>query len=310
MLPGLFDVTPVELGQLGPEPAVAVLREMILAEVGNLGIPISETDIPYPITSPDGGVDAVVRGTPTKPGNGLIYAPRTSFQVKAGDFPLNATGPGRIEELLLKPSSIEGRVKTKGAISGKSYTPEDISPRIRDCLDHGGTFVTLLFSNDGIDSQEDATQKAIQAFLADIDPQYADAKVKVWRQSRICGLLRHFPAVSLQIKGMQGLQVLSHAQWAERPDMRPEFIAALDQQRAIENLRAALRDDSQISVHVRVLGEPGIGKTRLLLETTRAEDLRPVTLYADKGMKVDGALISALHKAKAARVILVVDERP
>jgi hypothetical protein len=31
-----FDVTPTELGQLGPEPAVAVLREMLWAEVHNI----------------------------------------------------------------------------------------------------------------------------------------------------------------------------------------------------------------------------------------------------------------------------------
>jgi len=38
-----FDVTPVELSQLGSELAVAVLREMLWAEVNNLGIPISDT---------------------------------------------------------------------------------------------------------------------------------------------------------------------------------------------------------------------------------------------------------------------------
>ena len=308
MLLGFFDVTPVDLMQLGPEPAVAVLREMILAEVGNLGIPISETDIPYSITTPDGGVDAVVRGTPTRPGNGLIYEPRTSYQVKAGEFPLNASSFGRIEELVIKPSSIERRVKTKAAISGRSYTLDDLSPRIRDCLDHGGTFVTLLFGNDGIDTEEDATQKAIQAFLADIDQKYGAAKVKVWRQSKICLMLRHFPAVSLQIKGIPGLSVLNHTQWSERSDMRLEFIAAQDQQGAIENLREALRNDVRSALHIQVLGEPGIGKTRLVLEATRADDLRPLTLYADKGTKVDGALINALNKAKPARVVLVVDE--
>jgi hypothetical protein len=76
MFPGFFEVTPVELGQLGPEPAVAVLREMIFSEVGNLGIPISETDIPYSITTPDGGVDAVIRGNPATPGNGLVSSHR------------------------------------------------------------------------------------------------------------------------------------------------------------------------------------------------------------------------------------------
>jgi hypothetical protein len=49
-----FDVIPVELGQLGPELAVTVLREMIWAEVGDLGIPLPDTDVPFPITTPDG----------------------------------------------------------------------------------------------------------------------------------------------------------------------------------------------------------------------------------------------------------------
>ncbi len=84
MLRSFFDVTPVELGQLGSEPAVAVLREMLWAEVNNLGIPISDTDIPFSVTTSDGGVDAVVHATPKSGGNGLIFAPRTSYQFATG----------------------------------------------------------------------------------------------------------------------------------------------------------------------------------------------------------------------------------
>ena len=99
MLRRFFDVTPVELGQLGSEPAVAVLREMVWAEVNNLGIPISDTDIPFAVTTSDGGIDAVVYAMPKNAGNGLIFAPRTSYQVKTGEFTLNATNPGQIEKL-------------------------------------------------------------------------------------------------------------------------------------------------------------------------------------------------------------------
>ena len=112
----------------------------------------------------------------------------------------------------------------------------------------------------------------------------------------------------MQIKDIFGLPVLSHEQWAQRPDMLLEFIAAPDQQEAIENLRIALRDDTLSSLHVRIVGEPGIGKTRLILETTRADDLRPLTIYVDKGTSVQAPLINALRRAKSARVILVVDE--
>ena len=90
--------------------------------------------------------------------------------------------------------------------------------------------------------------------------------------------------------------------------MRLEFIAAPQQQEVIDNLRSALRDYSRKFTPYCVLGEPGIGKTRLVLETTRADDLRTFTLYADRGMRVDGALVSALHRAKSARIILVVDQ--
>ncbi len=86
MQQSFFDVTPVELGQLGAEPAVAVLREMLWAEVHNLGIPISDTDVPFAVNDADGGVDAIVKGTPRGVGNGLIFTPTTSYQIKAGGF--------------------------------------------------------------------------------------------------------------------------------------------------------------------------------------------------------------------------------
>jgi hypothetical protein len=109
MQQSFFDVTPVELGQLGAEPAVAVLREMLWAEVRNLGIPISDADVPFAVDDADGGVDAVVKGTATGLGNGLIFPPMTSYQVKAGDFALSANSPGQIEALLMTPTAVQVR---------------------------------------------------------------------------------------------------------------------------------------------------------------------------------------------------------
>jgi hypothetical protein len=308
MIRSFFAVMPSDLEQLGPELAVSVLREMLWAEVHNVGIPFSQTDIPFPVTTPDGGIDAVVNGTPKGAGAGLIFAPRTAYQVKAGDFPLNATSLRRIEEILIAPSAISARRGAKDTLRRKTYTPEEISPRVRACLDVGGTFVTMLFGNDGIDTEEEATEDAMRAFLGTIDSRYAKAQIKVWRQSRICGLLQAFPAVSLQIKNQDGLQLLSHSQWSDRHDLTQDFFAAPEQQQVIDALREALRDDSRGSIHVRVIGEPGIGKTRLILETLRADDLKPIALYADKGTKIDGSVVSAIRNAKGARMILVVDE--
>jgi hypothetical protein len=308
MQQSFFDIIPTDLDQLGSEPAVAVLREMLWAEANNFGIPITDTDIPFNITTSDGGVDAVVKVTPNAVGNGLMFPPQTCYQVKTGDFTLNATSAAQIEKLLLIPSAIIARRAANVEISGKSYKQEHISPRIRQCLDNDGTFVTMLFGNDGIDIREDGTENAIRQFLAEIDPKYSNARIKVWRQSQICMLLRQFPGVSLLIKNLQGFRLLSHDQWADRGEMRQKFVAGPGQQKLIEDLRAAIRDDSGGTVHVRLIGEPGIGKTRLILETLRVDDLRPLVLYADKATNIDGQVTSALYGAKHARIILVVDE--
>jgi hypothetical protein len=90
--------------------------------------------------------------------------------------------------------------------------------------------------------------------------------------------------------------------------MRQKFVTGPEQQKVIENLRAVIREDSAGSVHVRLIGEPGIGKTRLILETLRADDLRPLVLYADKATSIDSQVRNAIYKAEHARIILVVDE--
>jgi hypothetical protein len=277
MQQSFFDVVPVELDQLGSEPAVAVLREMLWAEVNNIGVPISDTDIPFAVDDADGGIDAVVKAVQKSAGNGLIFPPTTSYQVKAGNFPLSASALAQIEKLLITPTAVHARKKAR-AKPGSSHKPDAISPRIRACLDAGGTFVTMLFGNDGTETEDDATENAIQTFLSEIDPKCKDARIKVWRQSKICGLLRRFPAVSLQIKNLTGFQLLNHEQWSAHPEMRRDFVAAPDQKQVIENLRTTLRDDSQGTIHIRLIGEPGVGKTRLILETLRANDLRPRSL--------------------------------
>jgi hypothetical protein len=308
MQQSFFDVVPVELDQLGSEPAVAVLREMLWAEVNNIGVPITDTDIPFAVNDADGGIDAIVKAVPKSAGNGLIFPPTTSYQVKAGKFPLSASALARIEELLITPTAVQARKKARAKPGGSSHKPDAISPRIRACLDAGGTFVTMLFGNDGTDTEDNATENAIQNFLKEIDPKYKDAMIKVWRQSKICGLLRRFPAVSLQIKNLTGFQLLNQEQWSAQPEMRRDFVAASGQKQVIEKLRTTLRDDSQGAIHIRLIGEPGVSKTRLILETLRVDYLRPLVLYADRGSKIDGSVISALRGANNARIILVVDE--
>jgi len=145
----------------------------------------------------------------------------------------------------MTPTAIQRRIAAKASPAGSWHEPESISPRVRTCLDAGGTFVTMLFGDDRVETQEDATENAIRDFLGEIDSKYKGANVKVWRQSKICGLLRQFPGISLRIKNRADLGLLTYDQWDARPEMRQPFVAAPDQLRLLENFRAAVRDDSQ-----------------------------------------------------------------
>lgn len=190
-----FDVEPADLGQLAPSEAVFVLREMLWAEAFRLKIAVTSVEVPFAITDPDGGIDADVTAIPGGAESALIYPPRTSFQVKTGAFA--AKTDSEIESLLIKPSAIQARraaarAKKPKKITHHNYDRDDLSPRVRACLDAGGTFIVVLFGVDTPDTADEETRQKIISQLTKVDSKYSNASVRIWRQSTLCGLLRNF----------------------------------------------------------------------------------------------------------------------
>ena len=62
--------------------------------------------------------------------------------------------------------------------------------------------------------------------------------------------------------------------------MKRQFQPSVESTKAIERIQASLR--SYEPVHIRVCGEPGIGKTRTVLEATGAPDLSTLVVYWEK----------------------------
>ncbi len=86
-------------------------------------------------------------------------------------------------------------------------------------------------------------------------------------------------------------------------------MAGQPQEEFISNIQNALRKDGE-ATHIRVWGEPGIGKTRLILEGTRAEDLKPLVIYCDSANKFrDSNLMNELlREHNQFTSILIIDE--
>lgn len=305
-----FDVSPSDLTPLAAGEAVSVLREMLWAEALRLGIPVTSVDAPFAIADPDGGVDANVDAIPGNANSTLIFPPRTAYQVKTGGFSLRSDS--EIEELLLLPSAIKERRAAQRGSKKRGpwqYTPEHLNTRIRSCLDQGGTFVTLLFGHDGAEREDREKENKILQFLTRIDARYANASIRVWRQTQICGLLRQAPVAAARIRWQVGSPLVRHSDWVRQDvEMTRTFVAGDQQRKVIESIQTALRDNSRGSLHLRICGEPGIGKTRLILEATAAPDIQAVVLYAENPSRLREAMPAIEAIPNTCQIILVVDE--
>ena len=91
-------------------------------------------------------------------------------------------------------------------------------------------------------------------------------------------------------------------------NMRFPFVSGQSQKELIANLQNELRRNDD-TVHVRVLGEPGIGKTKLVLEATRTDDLSPLVIYCSASQFRDSVLMNELLRDdNQFSTILVIDE--
>jgi len=63
-------------------------------------------------------------------------------------------------------------------------------------------------------------------------------------------------------------------------------------------------------IHIHVQGEPGIGKTRLVLEATRTEDLHPLIIYCSAAsvFRDSDLMNEILRDDNQFSVIIVIDE--
>ena len=285
----IFAVDKEHLGRLNPAQAVDLFRELLWAEATATGIGKNLISVPSAITVADGGIDAEVVGAEPQGGQGLIKQGMTRYQIKTGSFSLS--GDADIEEILLQSKTSE------------------LKPRIKSCLDAGGTLVVVLFGSDNPETVDDQTNKRFIKACLHVDEKYANVKIEIWRQNHLRGFMSQYPSLALRVTGRDKTLFQSHLSWSLQDDMQKEFKEGESHHELVEKLRTEIRS-AVSAVHLRIWGEAGIGKTKLALETTRAEDLAPLVVYCDTASKFrDSVLMNELLKEdNTYSVILVVDE--
>ena len=287
----IFTVTNEDLSRLDPAEAVRFFRELLWAEARRLGIGLSQINVPSRINVPDGGVDATVNAEPSAAGSDIIKPGKNCYQIKSGQK--------------FKPWQ-ESVIKKELFGSGPPLR-QNLGEGIRACLEVDGTYVLVCTGIDLVKSERDRALEYLNEYLEEIC-DYQNPRVEVWSQINLIGFLQRFPSLSLQVNGRSDAQFQTHQSWSRNDDMRGEFVPGQAQDDLIAQIQNNLRRNDD-TVHVRVLGEPGIGKTRLVLEATRADDLAPLVVYCKAARFRNSVLMNELLRDdNQFAVVLVIDE--
>lgn len=280
MQESIFTLKAADLEKLDATKAVSFFQKLIWAEARKLGIPLNNINISLSTNTPDGGIDARVDNS-VKENSGLIKTGLNSYQIKTGNS--------------FKPYQ-EKQVK-KELFSEKKPNKENLGKSVKSCLDQNGTYIVVCFGCDLVETQR---QQAIENFTRYFEEcGYQNPK-------NVISFTQTFPSLILQLKEIS-TPFQTHKSWSLNADMNNDFVMGEKQREFIENVREA---NDTGPTHIRIIGEPGIGKTRLIFEATKAENLSPLVVYCDKPSKfVDSGLMNEILKEdNPFFVILILDE--
>lgn len=289
----IFSTQPADLSSLTAEKAVEIFRDVLWCHAKKKGVPVTNVHISSKVYVKDGGVDARVDNDSELAGDDLLIAAGTCYQIKTGSTFL----PWRPSQL-------------RNELFGKSISKIDLSnlnSQVKQCLEGSKRYIIVCFGVDPTPEQRDSSQKTLISDLRKCG--FSDPKVDIWGQTHIIGLLSDFPSLCLRILGRAEFQFQSIESWAQNADMRSDVKLGDAQNVFIETIRSELRNGNH---HLRIIGEPGIGKTRLVLEALSVEDLGPNVIYIPHAEDFQHSqLFNELLKSdNSFYVILVIDECP
>ncbi len=251
----IFTVTNDDLGRLDEHTAVDFFQMLLWAEARRIGIEVTKINVSRRINVPDGGVDATVDDVQIAAGNGIIKYGKTSYQIKAGK---------RFNPL------------QESAIKKELLNNQNLKEDIQFCLDACGTYILVCTGYDFNSREKKKILSHINKHLESCG--YPNSKIDVWSQNTLCSFLEMFPSLALWVTRRSSAQFQTHQSWSQNANMQVPFVPGQSQTELIEKIQNELRREDDM-VHVSVAGQPGIGKTRLVLEATKVDDLSPLVIY-------------------------------
>lgn len=235
---------------LGEAGALRLAQSLALAECSLLALPAEAIDFPQRPKAKDGGVD----GRTSFPADAATRFPtgRRLWQVKSGHSPPKA-------EREFAPT--------------KAGTDKWVVQELRK----GGIGYVLFWTYDPVDPDAEATRKAFRDELEKVAP---DVDATFLFLGQIVSLVQRHPGIAMSALGLDGEGVLGLEAWRKQFEGTFETDAA--RAAIIDEIRAHGSVTGAAPRVLRVYGDPGVGKSRVVLEAIDIDGLRERTLIATK----------------------------
>lgn len=280
-------LNPNILSNLSAEAAITRFRELLQCEAKYAGLRPDAITISANINVSDGGIDAQVESTHSLPQDTIFRVGRNGFQLKTG----TSFKPWQ-------PSSLKKELLSKS---------EQLVSEVRRTLELNGHYLLVCFGLDLTPQQRNDSQSLIAKLFANAGFSDKSAQIEVLGQSQIASYFERYPSLRLSLMGGSDDDFLSVSEWSQHAHMSNQIAFSEDQSQLINTLQERLQGETK---HIRILGEPGIGKTRLVLEAVRSEEIAPGVVYVQHGSKFSQTKLfrELLREIPKYPLILILDE--
>lgn len=286
----IFAPAPYELGKLDSMTGTSVFLKLLRCEAVANGLNPKDVVLSLNINVKDGGIDAKVDNSPVS--SALLTKGSTHFQIK--------TGPS------FKPWQPSALIKELFGKSKATPSKKLLGDEVKNCLDQSGTYALVTFGHDLLPVQHSKAVKELVILLKACG--YANPSVSVYGQGQLVGELDKYPSICLDLIGLEDGGFKSLTGWQSNAQMQLKLELGNEQNTFINNIQTTLKEDAV--QHIRIIGEPGIGKTRLVLEAVSIDEIAPSVIYVPTGEEFQKSKLfnELLKPDRQYSATLVVDD--
>lgn len=250
---------------LTSERSVKLLTGLLHAESTYARVNPAVFTISNRLTVADGGIDAEVNAPPDAqiPVDCFFTAGLTGIQLKSG----STFKPWR--ESSVRNELIDSK--------GKLF------PEVARLTEKRGRYVVICTGHDLTPQQRNKARECIVSVLESVGVSDYHNFVDVLGASQLATYAERYPGLAALLTYVPIQEALTLDEWLGDAHMANSFKSAPAQSDLIKHIRAGVEGNAK---HIRILGEPGLGKTRMVLEALRAPHIAPLVLYLCHGSKL------------------------